>query len=100
MKKYILYYILGSLSVGLSLLGIIICFSLPLANEEFSQNAGWILVIVMSILFIFILLGIFLLKKGNYLKLDEIDKREILENEKAIREMLDKKYDEIEKNHK
>ena len=98
MKKYILFYIIGGILTFIGFIGIIISLTLPLAIDDFSSTFGWILVLVISLLFFLVIFSVFLLKKANFLRINEFSNKEIAENEAKFKRMLDEKYSDLEKN--
>lgn len=73
-KSYKLYYILGSIIVGLCIAIILVASVLPFAIRDILEEhiyISWILVIIDVLGFIGSFFGIYLLKKGNFLRLNE-----------------------------
>ena len=98
MKKYILFYIIGGILTFIGFIGIIISLTLPLAIDDFTSTFGWILVLVISLLFFLVIFGVFLLKKANFLIINEFSNKESAENEARFKIVLDEKYSDLEKN--
>ena len=91
MKDSKKYYILGVVLCVIAAVIAIIAMTLPMAIPEHGQLLGWIglgIVIVAIILFFF---GIYLVKKGNFIKLNKVNE-EAKNLDKQFEDKLEEKY--------
>lgn len=92
MKKpklnYKLYYVLGIIITFVFLFLFALFVSLPLAIKDFPEYLGWVAIVVCMVSFVGIIFGVYLMKKANFLKLNQRSSEE----EKAIKEKIKDAY--------
>lgn len=92
MKKpklnYKFYYVLGIIITFVFLFLFALFVSLPLAIKDFPEYLGWIAIVVCMVSFVGIIFGAYLMKKANFLKLNQRSNEE----EKAIKEKIKNSY--------
>ena len=85
MKKpklnYKFYYVLGIIITFVFLFLFALFVSLPLAIKDFPEYLGWVAIVVCMVFFVGIIFGVYLMKKANFLKLNQKSNEE----EKAIK---------------
>ena len=92
MKKpklnYKFYYVLGIIITFVFLFLFALFVSLPLAIKDFPEYLGWVAIVVCMVSFVGIIFGVYLMKKANFLKLNQRSN----EAEKAIKEKIKNSY--------
>lgn len=92
MKKpklnYKFYYVLGIIITFVFLFLFALFVSLPLAIKDFPEYLGWVAIVVCMVSFVGIIFGVYLMKKANFLKLNQRSNEE----EKAIKEKIKNSY--------
>ena len=92
MKKpklnYKFYYVLGIIITFVFLFLFALFVSLPLAIKDFPEYLGWVAIVVCMVSFVGIIFGVYLMKKANFLKLNQSSNEE----EKAIKEKIKNSY--------
>lgn len=69
-KSYKFYYVIGTVVIFVSLFVFSLFITLPLAIKDMREYLGWISLIVSVIAFLGIIYGIYLIKKGKFIKLN------------------------------
>ena len=87
--NYKLYYVLGIIITFVFLFLFALFVSLPLAIKDFPEYLGWVAIVVCMVSFVGIIFGVYLMKKANFLKLNQRSNEE----EKAIKELQEKIQD-------
>ncbi|MBP5694349.1 MAG: hypothetical protein J6X03_02705 [Bacilli bacterium] len=91
MKSSKFYYICGALLTVVAAAIAIVGMTLPSAVPEYAQVMGWIglgVVVLAIVLFFF---GIYLVKKGNFVKLNKVN-NDAKDLDKKFEESLEDKY--------
>ena len=96
-KNFKFYYLMGGIITLISLIVFLTFCFLPLANKELPNYLGWIALAFCAVSFITFLFGIFLLKKGNYLRFNAIKKDEEEKFKEDLNKLYERKLDENEK---
>lgn len=94
--SYKLYYVIGSIVLFIFLFLFVFFLVLPLALNDFPEYLGWVAIIVCMISFVGIIFGVYLLKKGTFLKLNERRSEEDKATKEKIKEIYEKhnRYEE------
>ncbi len=69
-KSYKFYYVIGTIVIFVSFFVFSLFITLPLAIKDMREYLGWISMIVSVIAFLGIIFGIYLIKKGKFIKLN------------------------------
>ncbi len=85
------YFAVGGILAAISIILFLIFLTLPLAIEGFDNLMGWVCVIMCGLSFILFIFSIYLLKKGNFIRLNKKGKEANYDFEKV----LDQKYKEL-----
>ena len=92
MKNSKFYYILGTILCVFAAVIAIVGMTLPSAIPEYSQVMGWVGLIVVVLSIVLFFFGIYLVKKGNFIRLNSVN-QEAKNLDKKFEEEIDKKYD-------
>lgn len=92
-KNYKFYYIAGSIVSFVFAFIFVLSITLPLALKDFPTYLGIISIIVCLIAFVGIIFGIYLLKKGNFLRLNNAE----IDQNLKVSEKIKEKYKEHHK---
>ena len=96
MRKYKKLLLIGIILGVVSLIGLAIFISMPMANPDATSTFRWVCVGVDAFFVILLLIASFLIRKGISLKADVDRNNYMEETEKQLKEILDRKYKELE----
>lgn len=99
MKKTKVYVIVGTVLMIVSLVGLIVFLFLPTAVKEGNTTVNIISLVCVIILFLVFLVGVYLFKKGKYLKLNADLKVSEDLFKKELEEKIKEKQEEARKNN-
>lgn len=91
MKNPKSYYILGAVVCIIAAIIAIVAMTLPSAIPEYGQVLGWVglgIVVIAIVLFFF---GIYLVKKGNFIKLNKVNE-DANKLDEEFEQKLEEKY--------
>lgn len=91
MKSSKFYYIMGMIVVVFAAAIAIVGMTLPSAVPEYAQVLGWVGLVVVVVAIVLFFFGIYLVKKGNFVKMNKVNK-EANDLDKKFEESLDEKY--------
>ena len=104
MKKtelsYKFYYVLGIILTFIFLFLFALFVTLPLAIKDFPEYLGRVAIVICMVSFVGIIFGVYLVKKANFIKINQRQNKEAEEVKERIKESYIKhhRYDENDEN--
>ena len=86
--NYKIYYVFGAIICFVFLFLFALFVTLPLIFSDFPSYMGRVSIVICVLSFLGIIFGVYLLKKGNFLKLNEKN----LNQDELIKEKIKEKY--------
>ena len=91
MKNPKAYYILGAIVCIIAAIIAIVAMTLPSAIPEYGQVLGWVCLGIVVIAIVLFFFGIYLVKKGNFIKLNKVNE-DANKLDEEFEQKLEEKY--------